>query len=276
MKTLNNTKLNKHEAGLLFADTLRYDISRSLDAFSLPRRMLLVDELPIGAYPRFDIEPKRRICYVNSKKICQASKKLEEATIPFFEISHKLSVDLTKIDDMQYIQKIRDKALCDLLKMENNYFRRLLRFSANYSGKQFNVKKLGTEEMSNCFRQLESDDLLVSAMLTSKSTNLRNNFTKSQDENLRNKTQEIKNFVKDYGQCGFYWTATAYTNKDVENMSYLLTSQETLGTFNIRNNLNYLSTIIGNKMEMVGYEKIGMAIIYPENILQIRKVAKNV
>jgi hypothetical protein len=274
--------LSTEEGRVALAQAMVEPIRRSLEYQAVGRKLLMVDELPQGALPRYERDVAS-VAHVVSRQgaVPDQIQEGEEVLVPTFEIAAHPTIRLSEIKARRFyiVDRAQIKAKEAIQKEEDrNVFNALTaaadnRAAADASNSQVvnNVGDLSTASLNTAYRLIEQHDLVASKVVCHPNTYAAFR-TFGKDFYDEATTREILTT----GLYGHLWTADIHVSSQLDNNTVLVTaSPDTVGAFPIRQDITVLPADDPKKLRLgwVIYEEVGIVVM---NDYAVSKIEVNV
>lgn len=256
--------LNTDEGRTALAEAMVEPIRRSLEYQAVGRKLLMVDELPQGALPRYERDVAATAHVVSRRgAVPDQFQEGEEVLVPTFEIAAHPSVRLSEIKARRFyiVDRAQIKAKEAIQKEEDtNIFNTLIAAATNRADQVVtNVGTLSINSLNTAYRLIEQHDLVATKVVLH-----------------ANQFASIRVFGKDFydeatqreiittGLYGHLWTADIHVSSRMDNDSVLVVaSPDTVGAFPIRQDITVLPADEPKKLRLgwVIYEEIGIVVL---------------
>ena len=270
------TKTNDTEREALIAQALETDegrvalaqamvepIRRALEYQAVGRKLLMVDELPQGALPRYERDVRAR-AYVISRRgaVPDAIQEGEEVLVPTFEIATNPSIRLSEIKARRFyiVDRAQIKAKEAIQKEEDtNIFAALLGAVNGAHTVTATGGALTVTALNQAFATIESHDLTVAKIVV--------HAQRYADIRLFGKTvydEATQREVLTSGLFGHLWTADIHVSSRMPvGTVLLLAPADYVGAMPIRQDITVLPADDPKKLRLgwVIYEEIGIVVI---------------
>jgi hypothetical protein len=270
------TKTNDTEREALIAQALETDegrvalaqamvepIRRALEYQAVGRKLLMVDELPQGALPRYERDVRAR-AYVISRRgaVPDAIQEGEEVLVPTFEIATNPSIRLSEIKARRFyiVDRAQIKAKEAIQKEEDtNIFAALLGAVNAAHTVTATGGALTVTALNQAFATIESHDLTVAKIVV--------HAQRYADIRLFGKTvydEATQREVLTSGLFGHLWTADIHVSSRMPvGTVLLLAPADYVGAMPIRQDITVLPADDPKKLRLgwVIYEEIGIVVI---------------
>ena len=270
------TKTNDTEREALIAQALETDegrvalaqamvepIRRALEYQAVGRKLLMVDELPQGALPRYERDVRAR-AYVISRRgaVPDAIQEGEEVLVPTFEIATNPSIRLSEIKARRFyiVDRAQIKAKEAIQKEEDtNIFAALLGAVNGAHTVTATGGALTVTALNQAFATIESHDLTVAKIVV--------HAQRYADIRLFGKTvydEATQREVLTSGLFGHLWTADIHVSSRMPvGTVLLLAPADSVGAMPIRQDITVLPADDPKKLRLgwVIYEEIGIVVI---------------
>jgi hypothetical protein len=256
--------LNTDEGRTALAEAMVEPIRRSLEYQAVGRKLLMVDELPQGALPRYERDVAATAHVVSRRgAVPDQFQEGEEVLVPTFEIAAHPSVRLSEIKARRFyiVDRAQIKAKEAIQKEEDtNIFNTLIAAATNRGDQVVvNVGTLSTSSLNTAYRLIEQHDLVATKVVLH-----------------ANQFASIRLFGKDFydeatqreiittGLYGHLWTADIHVSSRMNaNDVLVVASPDTVGAFPIRQDITVLPADEPKKLRLgwVIYEEVGIVVL---------------
>ena len=264
--------LETDEGRVALAQAMVEPIRRALEYQAVGRKLLMVDELPQGALPRYERDV-RAIAWVISRRgaVPDAIQEGEEVLVPTFEIATNPSIRLSEIKARRFyiVDRAQIKAKEAIQKEEDtNIFAALLGAVNAAHTVTATGGALTVTALNQAFATIESHDLTVAKIVV--------HAQRYADIRLFGKTvydEATQREVLTSGLFGHLWTADIHVSSRMPvGTVLLLAPADYVGAMPIRQDITVLPADDPKKLRLgwVIYEEIGIVVI---NDYAVAKVA---
>lgn len=256
--------LQTDEGRTALAQAMVEPIRRSLEYQAVGRKLLLVDELPQGALPRYERDVAAVATVISRRgAVPDQIQEGEEILVPTFEIAANPMVRLSEIKARRFyiVDRAQIKAKEAIQKEEDtNIFNALLAAVDNRAEQIVtNVGALSPASINTAFRFIEQHDLVTTKIVTH-----------------AKQYASIRLFGKDFfdeasqreiitsGLFGHLWTADIHVSSRMDPDTVLVVaSPDTVGAFPVRQDITVLPADDPKKLRLgwVIYEEVGIVIM---------------
>jgi hypothetical protein len=255
--------LETPEGRVALAQAMVEPIRRALEYQAVGRKLLMVDELPQGAYARYE-KDVRATAWVISRRGAVPDMIIEgeEVLVPTFEIATNPQIRLSEVKARRFyiVDRAQIKAKEAIQKEEDlNIFNAV---DAAVDAAHTVVSTGGTltvQALNQCFATIEQHDLTVGKIVTHalRYADIRNWGKTVYDEATQKE-------VLTTGLFGHIFTADIHvSSKCPTDTVYLLAPAEYVGAFPVRQDITVLPADDPKKLRLgwVIYEEVGIVII---------------
>ncbi|MFW6172963.1 MAG: HK97-fold major capsid protein [Elusimicrobiota bacterium] len=256
--------LQTEEGRVSLAQAMVEPIRRSLEYQAVGRKLLMIDELPQGALPRYERDVAA-IAHVIARRgaVPNQIQEGEEIIVPTFEIAAHPTVRLSEIKARRFyiVDRAQIKAKEAIQKEEDSNIFAALTAAANNNGSQIVnvVGTLTTTSLNQAYYYIEQHDLVATKIVLH-----------------ANQYKAIRVFGKDFydeattreiittGLYGHLWTADIHVSSRMQTSDVLVVaSADTVGAFPIRQDITVLPADDPVKLRLgwVIYEEVGIVVI---------------
>ena len=256
--------LETQEGRVALAQAMVEPIRRSLEYQAVGRKLLMVDELPQGALPRYERDLASVATVVSTRgAVPDQIQRGEEILVPTFEIAAHPTVRLSEIKARRFyiVDRAQIKAKEAIQKEEDSNIFSALIAAADNRGDQVvtNVGTLTTNSLNTAYRLIEQHDLVATKVVLH-----------------ANQYASIRTFGKDFydeatqreiittGLYGHLWTGDIHVSSRMDpNTVLVVASPDTVGAFPIRQDITVLPADDPKKLRLgwVIYEEVGIVIV---------------
>ncbi len=261
--------LATEEGRTALAQAMVEPIRRSLEYQAVGRKLLMVDELPQGALPRYERDVASVATVVARQgAVPDQIVEGEEILVPTFEIAAHPTIRLSEIKARRFyiVDRAQIKAKEAIQKEEDrNIFNALIAAAnardASGLGSQIvdNQGTLETASLNTAYRFIEQHDLVASKVVChpNQYASFRTFGKTFYDEAT---TREILTT----GLYGHLWTADIHVSSQLDTQTILVTSSpDTVGAFPIRQDITVLPADDPKKLRLgwVIFEEVGVVVM---------------
>jgi hypothetical protein len=261
--------LATEEGRTALAQAMVEPIRRSLEYQAVGRKLLMVDELPQGALPRYERDVASVATVVARQgAVPDQIVEGEEILVPTFEIAAHPTIRLSEIKARRFyiVDRAQIKAKEAIQKEEDrNIFNALIAAAnardASGLGSQIvdNQGTLETASLNTAYRFIEQHDLVASKVVChpNQYASFRTFGKQFYDEAT---TREILTT----GLYGHLWTADIHVSSQLDTQTILVTSSpDTVGAFPIRQDITVLPADDPKKLRLgwVIFEEVGVVVM---------------
>jgi len=266
--------LSTEEGRTALAQAMVEPIRRSLEYQAIGRKLLMVDELPQGALPRYERDVASIATVVARQgAVPDQIQEGEEVLVPTFEIAAHPTIRLSEIKARRFyiVDRAQIKAKEAIQKEEDKNIFAALIFAAENRGDQVveTTADLTTTALNTAYRFVEQHDLVASKVVCHP-----------------NQYATIRTFGKDFydeattreilttGLYGHLWTADIHVSSQLQTTKVIVTSSpDTVGAFPIRQDITVLPADDPKKLRLgwVIYEEVGIVVMndYALSLIQV-------
>jgi hypothetical protein len=255
--------LETDEGRVALAQAMVEPIRRALEYQAVGRKLLMVDELPQGALPRYERDVKS-LAFVISRRggVPEEIQEGEEVVVPTFEIAVHPTIRLSEIKARRFyiVDRAQIKAKEAIQKEEDsNIFTALI---AAVNGAHTVVATGGAltlTALNQAFATVESHDLTVAKIVM--------HAQRYADIRALGKTvydEATQREVLTSGLFGHLWTADIHVSSRMPTTTVLIVAPaDYVGAFPIRQDITVLPADDPRKLRLgwVIYEEIGIVVI---------------
>jgi hypothetical protein len=254
--------LATEEGRVALAQAMVEPIRRSLEYQAVGRKLLMVDELPQGALPRYERDVASVATVIARQgAVPDQITEGEEVLVPTFEIAAHPTIRLSEIKARRFyiVDRAQIKAKEAIQKEEDrNIFAALI--AACPAGQTVtNVGTLETASLNTAYKYIEVHDLVASkVVMHPESYSAIRSFGKTFYDEAT--TREILTT----GLYGHLWTADIHVSSQLDSTKIIVTaSPDTVGAFPIRQDITVLPADDPKKLRLgwVIYEEIGIVVM---------------
>ena len=255
--------LETSEGRVALAQAMVAPIRRALEYQAVGRKLLMVDELPQGAYARYEKDVRQTAQVIGKKGgVPDGITEGEEVLVPTFEIATNPTIRLSEVKARRFyiVDRAQIKAKEAIQKEEDlNIFNAI---SAAIDSDHTVVATGGAltiSSLNSAFATIEQHDLTVGKIVlhAQRYADIRN-FGKTVYDEATQKE------VLTTGLFGHLYTADIHVSSKVPTDTvYLLAPAEYVGAFPIRQDITVLPADDPKKLRLgwVIYEEVGIVII---------------
>jgi hypothetical protein len=255
--------LNTEEGRTALAQAMVEPIRRALEYQAVGRKLLMVDELPQGALPRYERDV-RSLAFVISRRgaVPDEIQEGEEVLVPTFEIATNPTIRMSEIKARRFyiVDRAQIKAKEAIQKEEDtNIFNALLAAVNAAHTVTATGGALTLTALNQAFATIEQHDLTVAkiVMHAQRYADVRNFGKTVYDEATQRE-------VLTSGLFGHLWTADIHVSSRMPTATVLLLAPaDYVGAFPIRQDITVLPADDPKKLRLgwVIYEEIGIVVI---------------
>jgi len=256
--------LESPEGRVALAQAMVEPIRRSLEYQAVGRKLLLVDELPQGAYARYERDVAA-IAHILGRRgrVPDQIAEGEELLVPTFEIAANPQVRLSEIRARRFyiVDRAQIKAKEAIQKEEDTVIFRTLMSAVDTRNTQIvsGSSTLSHEALNECFALIEQHDLVATRIIMHP-----NNYMYVRGFGHEFYDQATVREILTSGLFGHLWTADIHVSSRMDVDSVLVVaSPDTVGVFPIRQDITVLPADDPKALRLgwVIYEEIGVAVI---------------
>lgn len=255
--------LDTDEGRVALAQAMVEPIRRALEYQAVGRKLLMVDELPQGALPRYERDV-RSVAHVISKRggVPTEIQEGEEVVVPTFEIAVNPTVRMSEIKARRFyiVDRAQIKAKEAIQKEEDsNIFNALLGSVNGAHTVTATGGALTLTALNQAFATIESHDLTVAKLVmhAQRYADVRNWGKTVYDEATVRE-------VLGSGLFGHLWTADIHVSSRMPTTTVLvLAPGEYVGAFPIRQDITVIPADDPRKIRLgwVIYEEVGVVVV---------------
>ena len=255
--------LDTPEGRVALAQAMVEPIRRALEYQAVGRKLLMVDELPQGAYARYE-KDVRSTAHVISRRgaVPDGITEGEEILVPTFEIATNPTIRLSEIKARRFyiVDRAQIKAKEAIQKEEDLNIFNLIRNAVTAANTIISTGgALSLNALNQAFAKIEQHDLTVGkiVMHALRYADVRN-FGKTVYDEATQKE------VLTTGLFGHLFTADIHVSSKAQTTSVLLLAPaEYVGAFPVRQDITVLPADDPKKLRLgwVIYEEVGVVII---------------
>jgi len=267
--------LDTPEGRVALAQAMVEPIRRALEYQAVGRKLLMVDELPQGAYARYE-KDVRSTAHVISRRggVPDNITEGEEVLVPTFEIATNPSIRLSEIKARRFyiVDRAQIKAKEAIQKEEDlNIFNAIIAAVLTANTVISTGGALSLNALNQAFATVESHDLTVGKIVCHalRYADIRN-FGKTVYDEATQKE------VLTTGLFGHLFTADIHvSSKCPTDTVLLLAPAEYVGAFPIRQDITVLPADDPKKLRLgwVVYEEIGIVVINDYAVAKVTVIA---
>jgi hypothetical protein len=262
-ETMIAQALDTPEGRVALAQAMVEPIRRALEYQAVGRKLLMIDELPQGAYARYEKDVRVRAIVISRRGgVPDEIIEGEEILVPTFEIATNPTIRLSEVKARRFyiVDRAQIKAKEAIQKEEDfNIFRAI---NAAIDAAHTVVSTGGAltlTALNSAFATVEQHDLTVGKIVLHalRYADIRN-FGKTVYDEATQKE------VLTTGLFGHLWTADIHvSSKQDTSRVFVLAPAEYLGAFPIRQDITVLPADDPKKLRLgwVIYEEVGIVII---------------
>jgi len=257
--------LDTDEGRVALAQAMVEPIRRSLEYQAVGRKLLLIDQLPQGALPRYERDVAA-IAHVLPRRgaVPDQIQEGEEILVPTFEIAANPQIRMSEIRARRFyiVDRAQIKAKEAIQKEEDACIFRSLIAAVTNNGTQIvqnGPAALAPGSLNEAFRMIEQHDLVASKVIVHANIYANIRFF-GQNFYDPATTREIITS----GLFGHIWTADIHVSSKMDPDTVLVVSSpDTVGVFPIRQDITVLPADDPKKLRLgwVIYEEVGIVII---------------
>lgn len=256
--------LATEEGRTALAQAMVEPIRRSLEYQAVGRKLLMVDELPQGALPRYERDVASTATVIARQgAVPDQIQEGEEVLVPTFEIAAHPTIRLSEIKARRFyiVDRAQIKAKEAIQKEEDrNIFSALIAAADNRNDQVVgNTGDLTTDSLNVAYRLIETHDLVASKVVAHPLQYARFRvFGKTFYDEAT--TREILTT----GLYGHLWTADIHVSSQLDAQTVLVcASPDTVGAFPIRQDITVLPADDPKKLRLgwVIYEEVGIVVM---------------
>ena len=263
--------LDTPEGRVALAQAMVEPIRRALEYQAVGRKLLMVDELPQGAYARYEKDVKSTAQVISRRgAVPDNITEGEEILVPTFEIATNPTIRLSEVKARRFfiVDRAQIKAKEAIQKEEDrNIFNAIGAAVITANTVTSTGGSLSLNAMNQAFATIEQHDLTVGkiVMHALRYADVRNWGKTVYDEATQKE-------VLTTGLFGHLFTADIHVSSKVDTATvYLLAPAEYVGAFPIRQDITVLPADDPKKLRLgwVIYEEIGIVIINDYAVAQV-------
>ena len=262
-EALISQALETPEGRVALAQAMVEPIRRALEYQAVGRKLLMVDELPQGAYARYE-KDVRQVAHVISRRgaVPDGITEGEEVLVPTFEIATNPTIRLSEVKARRFyiVDRAQIKAKEAIQKEEDSNIFRAIDAAVDAAHTVVSTGgALTLNALNIAFSTIEQHDLTVGKIVCHalRYADIRN-FGKTVYDEATQKE------VLTTGLFGHLFTADIHVSSRVPTDTvYLLAPAEYVGAFPIRQDITVLPADDPKKLRLgwVIYEEVGIVII---------------
>jgi len=255
--------LESPEGRVALAQAMVEPIRRALEYQAVGRKLLMVDELPQGAYARYE-KDVRALAFVLSRRgaVPDMIVEGEEILVPTFEIATHPTVRLSEVKARRFfiVDRAQIKAKEAIQKVEDSEIFTVINAAIDANHTVVSTGgALTITALNQAFSTVEQHDLTVGKVVLHafRYADIRNWGKTVYDEAT---TKEVLTT----GLFGHIWTADIHVSSRMPTATvFVLAPAEYLGAFPIRQDITVLPADDPKKLRLgwVIYEEIGIVVI---------------
>lgn len=257
------TALETPEGRVALAQAMVEPIRRALEYQAVGRKLLMIDELPQGAYARYEKDVRATATTVARRGgVIESQQEGEEILVPTFEIVTNPTVRISEVKARRFyiVDRAQIKAKEAIQKEEDsNVFAALDAAVPTANQVTSTGGALSISALNQAFAQVEQHDLTVGkiVMHALRYADVRNWGKTVYDEATQKE-------VLTSGLFGHIWTADIHVSSRVNSSYvYVLAPAEYVGAMPIRQDITVIPADDPKRLRLgwVIYEEIGLTII---------------
>lgn len=264
-ETLIAQALETPEGRVALAQAMVEPIRRALEYQAVGRKLLMVDELPQGAYARYEKDVRATATVISRRgAVPDMIVEGEEILVPTFEIATNPTVRISEVKARRFyiVDRAQIKAKEAIQKEEDTNI--LNAINAAVAGLAANLVTstggaLSTSALGQAFAAVEQHDLTVGKVVCHA---LRYNDIRNWGKTIYDEATQKE--VLTTGLFGHIWTADIHVSSRVTpQYVYVLSLAEYVGALPIRQDITVLPADDPKKLRLgwIIYEEIGITVI---------------
>jgi hypothetical protein len=264
--------LATEEGRVALAQAMVEPIRRALEYQAVGRKLLMVDELPQGALPRYERDVASVATVIARQgAVPDQITEGEEVLVPTFEIAAHPTIRLSEIKARRFyiVDRAQIKAKEAIQKEEDRNIFAALIAACPADQSVTNVGTLETASLNTAYKNIETHDLVASkVVMHPESYSAVRSFGKGFYDEAT--TREILTT----GLYGHLWTADIHVSSQLDPTKIIVTaSPDTVGAFPIRQDITVLPADDPKKLRLgwVIYEEVGIVVMndYAVSIISV-------
>jgi len=255
--------LDTPEGRVALAQAMVEPIRRALEYQAVGRKLLMVDELPQGAYARYEKDVRATATVIARRgAVPDMIVEGEEILVPTFEIATNPTIRISEVKARRFyiVDRAQIKAKEAIQKEEDTNIFAAIAATVPASNKVVSTGgALSIAALNQAFATIESHDLTVGKVVC--------HALRYADIRLWGKTvydEATQKEVLTTGLFGHIWTADIHVSSRVPTaFVYILAPAEYVGAFPIRQDITVLPADDPKKLRLgwIIYEEIGIIVI---------------
>jgi hypothetical protein len=255
--------LDTPEGRVALAQAMVEPIRRALEYQAVGRKLLMVDELPQGAYARYEKDVRATATVISRRgAVPDMIVEGEEILVPTFEIATNPTIRISEVKARRFyiVDRAQIKAKEAIQKEEDTNIFAAIAGAIPAANKVTSTGgALSIAALNQAFAKIESHDLTVGKVVC--------HALRYADIRLWGKTvydEATQKEVLTTGLFGHIWTADIHVSSRVPTAyAYILAPAEYVGAFPIRQDITVLPADDPKKLRLgwIIYEEIGIIVI---------------
>lgn len=255
--------LESPEGRVALAQAMVEPIRRALEYQAVGRKLLMVDELPQGAYARYEKDVRQTATVISRRGgVPENMTEGEEVLVPLFVIAARPTVNLTEVKARRFfiVDRAQIKAKEAIQKEEDTNIFNAIEAAVDAAHTTVSTGgALSIDALNSAFATIEQHDLVVGkiVMHALRYADLRNFGKTVFDEATQNE-------VLTSGLFGHLYTADIHVSSRCPTTTvYLLAPAPQVGAFPIRQDITVIPADDPARMKLgwVIYEEVGIVVI---------------
>jgi len=274
-ETLIAQALDTPEGRVALAQAMVEPIRRALEYQAVGRKLLMVDELPQGAYARYEKDVRATAVVVSRRgAVPDMIVEGEEILVPTFEIATNPTIRISEVKARRFyiVDRAQIKAKEAIQKEEDTNIFAAINQAVPAANKVLSTGgALSISSLNQAFALVESHDLTVGKVVCHalRYADVRNWGKTVYDEATQKE-------VLTTGLFGHIWTADIHVSSRVNPVYvYILAPAEYVGAFPVRQDITVLPADDPKKLRLgwIIYEEIGIIVINDYAIARVEVTA---
>ena len=270
-ETLIAQALETPEGRVALAQAMVEPIRRALEYQAVGRKLLMVDELPQGAYARYEKDVKATATVISRRgAVPDMIIEGEEILVPTFEIATNPTVRISEVKARRFyiVDRAQIKAKEAIQKEEDTNIFNAINAAVPVANQVISTGgALSTSALGQAFATVEQHDLTVGKVVCHA---LRYNDIRNWGKTVYDEATQKE--VLTTGLFGHIWTADIHVSSRVTPMYvFVLSLAEYVGAMPIRQDITVLPADDPKKLRLgwIIYEEIGITVINDYAIARI-------
>ena len=270
-ETLIAQALETPEGRVALAQAMVEPIRRALEYQAVGRKLLMVDELPQGAYARYEKDVRATATVISRRgAVPDMIVEGEEILVPTFEIATNPTVRISEVKARRFyiVDRAQIKAKEAIQKEEDTNIFNAINAAVPAANQVISTGgALSTSALGQAFASVESHDLTVGKVVLHA---LRYNDIRNWGKTVYDEATQKE--VLTTGLFGHIWTADIHVSSRVTPAYvFVLSLAEYVGAMPIRQDITVLPADDPKKLRLgwIIYEEIGITVINDYAIARI-------